>query len=180
VHVRLKASVYLAPFAGGDENMLVDREPAFLASLNIPNLAAHYPGSNSVEKIQNRPLDQEPYWHIERARIGNTREVSVELVMNGKPVAQKNLLADGAVREIAFEVPAERSSWLACASWAPRTPTPFSCLWMEDPFAPRARARSGASPALTSAGRRRLPRSSKLNFPMRKLPMITPARFIQS
>lgn len=113
VHVRLKASAYLAPFAGGDESMVVDREPAFLASLNISDLAAHYPGSNSVEKIRNRPLDQEPYWHIERARIGNTREVSVELVMNGKPVAQKNLLADGAVREIAFETPIERSSWLA-------------------------------------------------------------------
>jgi hypothetical protein len=113
LHVRLKASAYLAPFAGGDESMVVDREPAGLISLNIPTLAAHYPGSNSVEKIQNRPLDQEPYWHVERARIGNTREVSVELVMNGKPVAQKNLLADGAVQEIAFDVPAERSSWLA-------------------------------------------------------------------
>jgi hypothetical protein len=66
-----------------------------------------------VEKIQNRPLDQEPYWHVERARIGNTREVSVELVMNGKAVAQKNLLADGAVQEIAFDAPVARSSWFA-------------------------------------------------------------------
>ena len=113
LHVGLKASAYLAPFAGDDESMVVDREPAGLISLNIPTLAAHYPGSNSVEKIQNRSLDQEPYWHVERARIGNTREVSVELVMNGKPVAQKNLLADGAVQEIAFDAPVARSSWLA-------------------------------------------------------------------
>jgi hypothetical protein len=112
-HVRLKASAYLAPFAGGDAPTVVDREPAFLASLNIPHLDAYYPGSSSVEKIQSRPLNQEPYWHIERARIGNTREVSVELVMNGKPVARKNLVADGAVQEISFDVPVERSSWLA-------------------------------------------------------------------
>jgi len=39
--------------------------------------------------------------------------VSVELVMNGKPVAHKNLLADGAVQEISFDVPVEKSSWLA-------------------------------------------------------------------
>lgn len=113
LHVRLKASAYLAPLAGEDESSVVDREPAFLIPLNMPNLDAHYPGFNSVEKIKNRPLDQEPYWHIERARIGSTREVSVELVMNGKPVAHKNVLADGAVREIAFDVPVARSSWLA-------------------------------------------------------------------
>ena len=33
--------------------------------------------------------------------------------MNGKPVAHKNLVADGAVQEIAFDVPVARSSWLA-------------------------------------------------------------------
>ena len=113
LHVRLKAAAYLAPLAGKDESVVVDREPAFLPALNIPNLDAHYPGVDSLEKIQNRPLDQEPYWHIERARIGSTREVSVELVMNGKPVAHKNLVADGAVREIAFDAPVARSSWIA-------------------------------------------------------------------
>jgi len=70
-------------------------------------------GSVSAGKIQSRPLDQEPYWHIERARFGNTREVTVELVMNGKPVAHKNLVANGAVQEISFDVPVVRSSWLA-------------------------------------------------------------------
>jgi len=111
LHVRLKASAYLAPLVDGDVSMVVDREPAFFVSLNIPGIDAHYPPSGG--RIQNRPLDQEPYWHIERARVGNTREVSAELVMNGKPVARRNLVADGIVREIAFDVPVERSSWLA-------------------------------------------------------------------
>jgi hypothetical protein len=39
--------------------------------------------------------------------------VSVELVANGKPVAHRNLVADGAIQEIAFDVPVEKSSWLA-------------------------------------------------------------------
>ena len=29
-------------------------------------------------EIHNLPADQKPYWHIERARIGDTREVPVE------------------------------------------------------------------------------------------------------
>lgn len=65
------------------------------------------------EFIRNRRLDQGPYWDVERARIGATREVPVEIVVNGHPVAKKNLLADGSVRELSFEVPIERSSWVA-------------------------------------------------------------------
>jgi hypothetical protein len=113
LHVNLKASAFLAPLVDGGARMAVDREPAWMTSLNNPGLDAHFPSSISVEKIQSRPLDQEPFWHIERARIGSTREVSVELVLNGKPVAHKNLVADGAVQEIAFDVPVEKSSWLA-------------------------------------------------------------------
>jgi hypothetical protein len=33
--------------------------------------------------------------------------------MNGKPVDHKNIVADGTVRDLAFDVPVERSSWLA-------------------------------------------------------------------
>jgi hypothetical protein len=36
-----------------------------------------------ADNIHDRPIDQTPYWHLERARIGNTREVPVELVVNG-------------------------------------------------------------------------------------------------
>jgi hypothetical protein len=37
----------------------------------------------------------------------------VELVMNGKTVDHKNIVADGTIRDLAFDVPVERSSWLA-------------------------------------------------------------------
>ncbi len=57
--------------------------------------------------------DQKPYWDVERARVEGTREVPVEIVVNGKAVASKNVLADGQIREIEFEVPVERSSWIA-------------------------------------------------------------------
>ena len=57
--------------------------------------------------------DKKPYWHIERARLGDTREVSVELIVNGYPVAKKNIVADGSLREVTFPVKLERSSWVA-------------------------------------------------------------------
>jgi hypothetical protein len=60
-----------------------------------------------------RGYQQQPYWDLERARIGITREVAVEVIVNGEPVARKNIVADGAIREIAFDVTIDRSSWMA-------------------------------------------------------------------
>ena len=60
-----------------------------------------------------RRYQEQPYWDIERARIGDTREVAVELVVNGYPVAKQRLVADGALRDLTFDATIERSSWLA-------------------------------------------------------------------
>jgi len=73
----------------------------------------HLVNINSPADIHDRPIDTEPYWHIERARIRGTRQVPVELVMNGKPVARKNIVANGIAQDVAFDVPVERSSWMA-------------------------------------------------------------------
>lgn len=54
-----------------------------------------------------------PAWHLERARIGDTREVEVELVVNGAAVQTMRLIADGAAREFSFRTGLERSSWVA-------------------------------------------------------------------
>ena len=64
-------------------------------------------------KLQNRPLDQKPYWDVERARIGDSRRIPLELVVNGFPVAKKNIVANGTVQDLAFDVSIERSSWVA-------------------------------------------------------------------
>jgi hypothetical protein len=58
-------------------------------------------------------LDERPYWSLERARLGASREVPVELVVNGLVAARKTVVADGAVRDVSFEVPLTESSWLA-------------------------------------------------------------------
>ena len=64
--------------------------------------------------LMNRPLDQKPYWHVERARLApDSREVKVELIRNGQPVAAKTIPADGSLLDLAFETEIDQSSWLA-------------------------------------------------------------------
>jgi len=66
-----------------------------------------------AEAMRARPPDLPPYWDIERARIGTTREVPVELVVNGVAVATRNVMADGQLRDVVFEAPISKSSWIA-------------------------------------------------------------------
>jgi hypothetical protein len=63
--------------------------------------------------LARRSYTEKPYWHIERARQGTTREVPVELIVNGYPVEKQMLTADGTLRDLKFTVPIERSSWIA-------------------------------------------------------------------
>jgi hypothetical protein len=65
------------------------------------------------EAIRRLRPEQGPFWDVERARVGTTRDVPVELVVNGRVAARKTILADGAVRPLEFEVPLRESSWLA-------------------------------------------------------------------
>ncbi len=63
--------------------------------------------------LQKLDYSKQPYWDIERARLGDTREVPVEVIVNGYPVAKKNMVADGKIRDVNFEVKIDRSSWVA-------------------------------------------------------------------
>ncbi|MCB0689385.1 MAG: CehA/McbA family metallohydrolase, partial [Saprospiraceae bacterium] len=56
---------------------------------------------------------QSPYWHIERSRVGKSREVIVELLENGVPVAEKSILANGDWNKLTFSHQLEKSAWLA-------------------------------------------------------------------
>jgi hypothetical protein len=63
--------------------------------------------------LKASPQSAKPYWDIERARIGESREVPVELVVNGKAVETKRIVADGSQVNLVFETKIERSSWVA-------------------------------------------------------------------
>jgi len=52
-------------------------------------------------------------WHLENARIGTSREVPVELIVNGIAVEKLNLHADGKPQPLKFKTSIARSSWVA-------------------------------------------------------------------
>jgi hypothetical protein len=66
-----------------------------------------------IESIRKTSYDEKPYWDVERARIGDTHEVAVEIVVNGQPVASQRLIADGTIRPVTFDIALDRSSWIA-------------------------------------------------------------------
>jgi hypothetical protein len=63
--------------------------------------------------IRSKPLDQPYYWHVERARVGNTRKVPVELIVNGKPAGRQEIEADGSIHDLTFDFTPTQSSWVA-------------------------------------------------------------------
>ncbi len=78
-------------------------------SANVAALLSSAPD----DAIRARPYDQKPYWSLERARMGSTREVPVELIVNGQPVARKVIIADGKLQPISFDYMLKESSWIA-------------------------------------------------------------------
>jgi hypothetical protein len=77
-------------------------------------IAARLEPEVTAESVPKQDPDPEEWgWHLEYARIGQTREVPVELVVNGVAVDKTTLLADGTPRSINFKISVARSSWVA-------------------------------------------------------------------
>ena len=92
------------------------------------------------EFIRGRNPFQKPFWHLERARLGNTREVPVEVLVNGYPVAKQTIVADGKARNVSFEVDIAHSSWVALRILASSHTNPIFVLVDGKPIRPSRRS----------------------------------------
>jgi hypothetical protein len=63
--------------------------------------------------IARRALSEQPYWSVERARIGTSQKVKVELIVNGEVADSTEIVADGKWKDLAFNYAITRSSWIA-------------------------------------------------------------------
>jgi hypothetical protein len=71
------------------------------------------PGSDKVSPAATPNLAPDFGWNVEKARVAQTREVAVELIVNGQAVGQHRLVANGLPQEISFSTRVDRSSWIA-------------------------------------------------------------------
>ena len=86
------------------------------------------------------PVAQKPYWHLERARLGKSREVPLEVVVNGYPASRTNFVADGVLRDVLFEVKVDRSSWVALRILPSSHTNPIWVLVGGKPLSPSRRS----------------------------------------
>ena len=93
--------------------LAVKRGQKLSVKVKAAGLLDENPDSPDAARIRNARLDQKPYWHIERARIGNTRKVPVELIVNGQSVETKEIEADGQINDLTFDYAPKHSSWVA-------------------------------------------------------------------
>ncbi|MGH9159207.1 MAG: CehA/McbA family metallohydrolase, partial [Vicinamibacteraceae bacterium] len=97
------------PVGVGDSEVRLDGQSTVRVTAQVAARLGEQP--NAV--VRRTPLAEKPYWDLERARVANTREVPVELIVNGQAVARKNILADGTLRPVSFEAAIAGSSWVA-------------------------------------------------------------------
>ena len=98
------------PGAGSRASVLaVNRGDELTITVNAAGLLEPTPRND----IRQRGLDKQPYWHIERARVDDSGQVPVELVVNGESVETQLLDADGHIEEIEFTYTPTQSSWIA-------------------------------------------------------------------
>lgn len=82
-------------------------------TVQIEAKVAAYLDAVPDETIRATAFDEEPYWSLERARIGNSRDVALEVIVNGKAAIRQKVKADGTPQALKFQVPISQSSWIA-------------------------------------------------------------------
>ena len=96
---------------GESELSLKENQPVKIAAKVIARLPREQNEEGAA--IAARPLDEQPYWHIERARVGKTQNVRVDLIVNGVAVESKEIAADSQWKDISFNHSLKESAWIA-------------------------------------------------------------------
>jgi hypothetical protein len=107
---------HLFDFRVGDRELGVNGSELRLAKPGVVRVTAQVAArldAKPDQAIRKRRGDEKPFWDLERARIEDSREVPVELVVNGIAVDSRRIVADGTIREVSFPLTISGSSWVA-------------------------------------------------------------------
>lgn len=69
--------------------------------------------TDETRRIRASRLDAKPFWHLERCRVGDTRKVPVEVIVNGQVAQRREIEADGSLSSLKVPLEIKESSWVA-------------------------------------------------------------------
>jgi len=95
--------------------------PIGTGAITLPKPGRVVLSANVGAWLQDTPADPDSdprtigfaHWHIERARLGTSHKVPLEVVSNGRVVERREILADGQLRPISMTIDVQHSSWIA-------------------------------------------------------------------
>ena len=111
-----------------------------------------------VNDLASKPADQKPYWDLERARVGQTRDVQVEFLVDGRVAATRSLTADGTIRDLAADLTLQQSGWVAVRVLPSSHTNP---IWVEVAGKPMRPSRRSAEWCLKAVDKCWLQKSTK-------------------
>lgn len=92
----------------GESQITMDKAKTISVSATV---AGYLPEVNSTDPMKK--TDQLPFWNLERARSEKSRNVMVELIVNGRVADSTVVRADGDAEKIHFNYKPVGSCWLA-------------------------------------------------------------------
>jgi hypothetical protein len=111
------------------------------------------------------PSRQQGQWSPEYARVAASRDVAVEAIVNGYPVASQRLTADGRLRDLTFDIPIQRSSWIALRILGSAHTNPIFVLVGERPIRASKKSAEWCLKAVDQCWSQKSPRISQAERP---------------
>jgi hypothetical protein len=112
------------------------------------------------------PSRQQGQWSPEYARVAGTRDIAVEAIVNGSPVATQRLTADGVLRDLAFDIPVQRSSWIALRILGSAHTNPVFVLVGDHPIRTSKKSAEWCLKAVEQCWSQKSPRISPVERPV--------------
>jgi hypothetical protein len=100
----------------GDSTLLLKKPGKVRVSARVAAMLPEEINPHFSQKSQAEPPwggGARPFWSIEWARVQQSRKVPVEVIVNGYPVAQQEIIADGHLEDLNFDINLDKSSWVA-------------------------------------------------------------------
>lgn len=101
------------PGSGGKISTLALAQPGAVEATFDVAAMLEEKQTDETRRIRNSRLDAKPYWHLERCRIGDTRKVPVEVIVNGEVAHRQEIEADGTIHSLKVPLKITQSSWVA-------------------------------------------------------------------